>query len=67
MADHAVMVLITVSRMFHLQSMSHEYGSRSKPVISHNQNGVLWVESELGQLGLFDDLLRTECIVLVLC
>lgn len=37
------------------------------PVISHNQYRVLGVEGDFGQLGLLDDLLLTQGVMLVLC
>lgn len=49
------------------KAMITEIACVDPPVISHYQDGVLWVERDLGELGLLDNLLLTESIMLVLC
>lgn len=36
------------------------------PVVSDNQDGVLWVEGDLGEFGLFDNFLLTDSFMLLL-
>lgn len=41
-------------------------GKQHAPVISNNQDGVLWVEGDLGEFGLLDHLLLTHSFMLLL-
>ena len=49
------------------QNSMQTHARLSAPVISYNQDGVLGVERDLGQLGFLDHLLSTQGFMLVLC